>query len=52
MRAIVIEPPCLACHGEALAAPVAAAIDALYPQDEARGYRAGELRGAFTITWP
>lgn len=51
MRAIVIEPPCLACHGEALAAPVAAAIDALYPQDEARGYRAGELRGAFTITW-
>jgi hypothetical protein len=52
MRAILTEPPCLACHGEALAPPVADAIDALYPADEARGYQAGELRGAFTITWP
>lgn len=52
MSAIVTQPPCLACHGESLAPQVATAIDALYPQDEARGYRAGELRGAFTVTWP
>jgi hypothetical protein len=52
MSAIVTQPPCLACHGESLAAPVAEAIDALYPEDQARGYRIGELRGAFTITWP
>lgn len=52
MSAIVMQPPCLACHGETLAAPVAAAIDARYPDDEARGFRLGELRGAFSITWP
>jgi len=52
MSAIIVQPPCLACHGEALARPVAEAIDALYPEDQARGYQAGQLRGAFTITWP
>jgi hypothetical protein len=52
MSAIVVQPPCLACHGESLAAPVAEAIDVRYPEDEARGYALGELRGAFTITWP
>lgn len=52
MSAIIVQPPCLACHGDALAPPVAAAIGALYPDDQARGYQAGELRGAFTITWP
>ncbi len=52
MRAILTEGPCLACHGESLAEPVAAAIDALYPDDAARGFRIGELRGAFTVTWP
>lgn len=52
MSAIVVQPPCLACHGDALAPPVAAAIDALYPDDQARGYQVGQLRGAFTITWP
>jgi hypothetical protein len=52
MSAIIVQPPCLACHGEALAPPVAEAIDALYPDDQARGYQVGELRGAFTITWP
>jgi hypothetical protein len=52
MSAIVIQPPCLACHGESLAPPVAEALSALYPEDAARGYELGELRGAFTITWP
>lgn len=52
MSAIVVQPPCLACHGDALAPPVAEAIDVLYPDDQARGYQVGDLRGAFTITWP
>jgi hypothetical protein len=52
MRAIVTEAPCLACHGESLAPEVAEAIDALYPEDQARGFSVGQLRGAFTITWP
>jgi hypothetical protein len=52
MSAIIMQPPCLACHGAELAPPVAAAIATLYPEDEARGYASGELRGAFTVTWP
>lgn len=52
MSAIIMQPPCLACHGAELAPPVATAIATLYPEDEARGYGIGELRGAFSITWP
>jgi len=52
MSAIIMQSPCLVCHGAELAPPVAAATAALYPEDEARGYELGELRGAFTITWP
>lgn len=52
MSAIIMQPQCLGCHGEDLAAPVAETLDALYPDDRARGYKAGELRGAFSITWP
>lgn len=52
MRAIVTEGVCLTCHGPALSPEVAAAIDARYPEDRAKGFEAGDLRGAFTITWP
>lgn len=53
MKAIpTAEKPCLACHGANLDPEVAAEIDALYPTDEARGYSAGDLRGAFTIRQP
>ncbi|MBX7192084.1 MAG: DUF3365 domain-containing protein [Sandaracinaceae bacterium] len=46
LRPIVIEAPCLACHGETIAPEVAAILDARYPSDPARGYRVGDLRGA------
>ncbi len=53
MKGIVMPPmqemPCLACHGETIDAETAAMLDRLYPQDEARGYKAGQLRGAFTL---
>lgn len=48
LRPIVIRPPCLLCHGAAVAPAVAAALGEKYPDDRATGYRAGELRGAFT----
>ena len=49
MRAIPTQPQCLVCHGSTIAPDVAAAIDRDYPNDEARGFRVGELRGAFTV---
>jgi len=51
MKAIPVGGPCVACHGTALAEPVAAKLDALYPNDQARGYSPGELRGAFTLKY-
>jgi hypothetical protein len=56
MSAIGMPPldqaPCLRCHGENIDANVAAKLDALYPEDKARDYRPGMVRGAFTITQP
>jgi len=53
MKGIVMPPmeklPCLKCHGENLDQTTAAKLDALYPQDQARGYKAGQVRGAFTL---
>ena len=53
MKGIVMPPmekmPCLKCHGENIDAKTAAKLDALYPQDKARGYKAGQVRGAFTL---
>ena len=46
---IGIKPMCLTCHGEAIPAEVAARIDALYPEDRARGYAVGDLRGVFWV---
>ena len=52
LEPIRVQAPCLTCHGEALAPEVAAAIDARYPEDEARGYALDELRGVFWLTMP
>lgn len=46
---IVLGPVCLTCHGSTLDPTVAARIDALYPDDQARGFALGELRGAFWV---
>ncbi|WP_051206869.1 Tll0287-like domain-containing protein [Pseudidiomarina sediminum] len=51
MRAIVMQPQCLACHGSSIAAPVQQAIQAKYPEDQATGFEVGDLRGAFLIEW-
>lgn len=49
-KAIVTEPLCLGCHGEALDPALQVELDRRYPQDTAVGFKAGELRGAFTVT--
>jgi hypothetical protein len=52
MRAIITQEPCLACHGREIAEPVRATLAERYPGDAATGYDLGEVRGAFSITWP
>jgi hypothetical protein len=52
MKAIPTAELCLACHGKDLDPAVDAKLKALYPDDHARGYEAGDIRGAFTITQP
>lgn len=46
-EAIWIAAPCLTCHGDNLAAPVADKLRERYPNDAARGFHAGDLRGVF-----
>lgn len=41
--------PCLACHGSDLKDDVNAELSKLYPADEATGFKAGDLRGAFSV---
>ena len=56
MKAIGMPPlkkmPCLKCHGENIDIKISSKLDELYPNDKARGYKPGEIRGAFTITQP
>lgn len=52
MRAIPTGVLCLACHGTLLADGVRQQLDRDYPHDLARGYQAGDIRGAFSVTWP
>jgi len=49
MKAIPMQEPCMLCHGEALSITVKEKISDLYPQDQATGYKPGQIRGAFTI---
>lgn len=51
MRPIMAEPLCLTCHGAKLPEALAQTIDQRYPEDRARGYSAGDLRGAFFVSW-
>ncbi|XOZ33164.1 DUF3365 domain-containing protein [Halomonadaceae bacterium KBTZ08] len=51
MKAIKVKPQCLGCHGPVEDQPEAirAALKEQYPSDQAVGYNAGELRGAFSV---
>jgi hypothetical protein len=52
MKAIPTAQVCLACHGSDITPEVAAALDERYPDDMARGYSEGDVRGAFTLAKP
>ena len=52
MKAIRIQPVCLVCHGDVLSDDVRQALDEHYPHDRARNYALGDLRGAFSVSWP
>ena len=52
MRAIPAADLCLGCHGTDISPVVREVLDAFYPYDRARGYRSGDIRGAFSIVWP
>ncbi len=49
MKAIPTGKPCLKCHGDGIDADVAEKLDSLYPEDKARGFKEGDIRGAFTF---
>jgi hypothetical protein len=52
MKAIPMGPLCLTCHGSELPADVQERLSQDYPHDQARGYSLGDVRGAFSVTWP
>ena len=52
LKAIPTAELCLTCHGENIDPAVAAKLTELYPRDQARGYKVGDIRGAFTFIEP
>ena len=52
MKAIPTAQLCLACHGENIDSITRTRLEKLYPEDQARGYKAGDIRGAFSISQP
>jgi hypothetical protein len=51
MKALPVQPLCLACHGtaEQISAETKARLATLYPDDRGTGYALGQIRGAMTI---
>lgn len=54
MEPIRVQPMCLNCHGslEQIPPEVRAVLNERYPRDKATGYKAGDLRGAFSVLAP
>lgn len=52
LKPIVVQAMCLGCHGgrESMAEEVRQVLNDRYPRDRATGYKAGDLRGAFSVT--
>ena len=49
MKAIPTKAICLTCHGEDIPADVRQKLNTAYPDDQARGYQEGDIRGAFSL---
>lgn len=52
MKAIPTKPVCLVCHGDNIAPDVARQLHKLYPDDQALGFKVGDIRGAFSLRMP
>lgn len=52
MKAIPTGEVCLKCHGGEIDPMVKDRINSLYPEDQATGFRLGDIRGAFVVTKP
>ncbi len=52
MKAVPTGKVCLSCHGETVAPEVEQKLAELYPDDKARGYKEGDIRGAFVVVKP
>jgi hypothetical protein len=54
MKPLAVKPVCLTCHGsdEQIPPAVKTALDKMYPQDQARNYSLGDLRGSISIKQP
>jgi hypothetical protein len=52
LKAIVTAPVCTTCHGDSIPPEVRRELRRQYPEDQATGFRVGELRGAFSVEWP
>lgn len=52
MLAIRTDGVCLACHGNVTAPALLQGLQDEYPHDRAVGYELGDIRGAFSVTWP
>jgi len=50
MKAIPTAKLCLTCHGTEIKSEVDKALQNLYPDDQAVGFKEGDLRGAFTFS--
>ncbi len=51
-KAQLTEGLCLACHGKQLDDSTSDALHRFYPEDRARGYELGEVRGIFSLLKP
>ena len=49
IKAIPTKGVCLNCHGKNIDKRVLKEIDFLYPQDKAKGFKMGDIRGAFSV---
>jgi hypothetical protein len=49
VKALGTEPVCMTCHGAKIHPDVENALTELYPNDKARGYKVGDIRGAIVL---
>jgi len=52
MKPIPTAEICLKCHGSSIDPKLTAKLDQLYPGDKARGFKKGDIRGAFYVAMP